>query len=324
MMLRLEGITKFYGQFCALNGLSMEVEDGALYGFVGPNGAGKSTAMRIMCGILAPTSGKVSIDGKELRSGDQKQGRLIGYVPDSFGIYNDLKVYEYMDFFASCYGMTGLTARKRIEELLEFVGLSERSDFFVEALSRGMKQKLSLARALIHDPSILILDEPNSGLDPRSRYEFKSILSRLSDEGKTMVISSHMLNDISELCTDIGIIDHGSMVMSGRLSEVMKIVTSENPIVIGVETGLSRAIRSLKEREMVRSMSIKGNDILINFGGDRRAEAELLRELIEEGIGIRSFSRHKGSLESIFMQLTGHGEEKLVNAYENGRDEDQL
>ena len=320
-MLELSNITKFYGRFCALDDLSICVEDGALFGFVGPNGAGKTTAMKIMCGILAPDSGHVYIDGEELSTvGPMELREKIGYVPDSFGIYNDLKVMEYMEFFASCYGIEGMAARKKAEKLLDFVELSDRSDFFVDALSRGMKQKLSLARALMHDPEILILDEPSSGLDPRTRYVFKHIVSELSESGKTIIISSHILSDISELCTDIGIIDQGSLVISGRLSDVMRDITAENPIVISVDAGLTKAIRLLKAESGVSSMTINGNDIMINFSGGRKEEAELLKKLVSSGLSVRSFSRQKGSLESIFMQLTGPGEEKTVYSYDAGED----
>ncbi len=320
-MLELKDITKFYGKFCALDGLSLRVEEGALYGFVGPNGAGKTTAIRIMCGILSPDSGSVLLDGAEIRGGDADIRSRIGYVPDSFGVYDELKVSEYMEFFASCYGIDGMESRKRTEKLLDFVGLSDRADFFVDALSRGMKQRLSLARALMHDPDLLILDEPSSGLDPRTRYEFKNILSELSEGGKTIIISSHILSDIAELCTDIGIIDQGSMVMSGRLQEVLRMVTAENPIIIGMESGLSNAVKFLKAEPAVTSMAIKGSEIMINFSGDRRAETELLKRMIGSGLGVRSFSRERSSLESIFMQLTGHGEEKTVDRFDAGEEE---
>ncbi len=320
-MIKLKHITKFYGKLCALSDLSLSIDDGALYGFVGPNGAGKTTAMKIMCGLLQPDSGSLEIDGREIDFGDRSLGSLIGYVPDSFGVYNNLKVSEYMEFFASCYGIDGMSARKRCHRLLEFVDLQDREDFFVEALSRGMKQRLSLARALIHDPGLLILDEPSSGLDPRTRYEFKQLLSELSERGKTIVISSHILSEVSEYCTDVGIIDQGSMVMSGRLSDVMRMVTAENPIIINVEKGLSKAIGLLKKDPSVRSMAINGSEIMINFGGGPHGEAELLRRLIEEGISVRGFAREKGSLESIFMQLTGHGGEKTVYAYDPGEEQ---
>lgn len=315
-MLRMQHVKKFYGRLLALDNLNLEIEDGALYGFVGPNGAGKTTAIKIMTGILYPDEGTVLIDGMEAGTDNRRLKRRIGYVPDSFGMYHNLKVSEYMEFFASCYHMNGLRARRRIDQLLKYVELSDRADFYVEALSRGMKQKLSLARALIHDPKILIMDEPTSGLDPRTRYEFKQIVGELSDQGKTIVISSHILSDISELCTDIAIIDQGSIVMEGRLMEVMKMVTAQNPIIITMSSKITQAVQFLKTEKSVRSMAIRGNDIMVNFEGTGKQEAELLKKLVQQGLPVRSFSREKGSLESIFMQLTGHGEERTILSYE--------
>ncbi len=315
-MLKLKDVTKFYGHFCALDGLSISIDSGALYGFIGPNGAGKTTAIRIMTGILYPDEGEVTVNGMHMEESPVRYKSMIGYVPDSFGIYNNIRVKEYLQFFAACCGKDGLEADKLTDRLLEYVELESRRDYYVEALSRGMKQKLALARALINDPPILIMDEPTSGLDPRTRFEFKQILGELSDNGKTILISSHILNDISELCTDIGIIDHGSIVMAGRLPNVMKLVSSENPIIISMAGKITEAIQFLKEDSTVRSLTIKGSDIMINFDGGKKAEAELLRRMVEAGLPVRSFSREKGSLESIFMQLTGHGEEHVISGYD--------
>ena len=319
-MLSMQHVSQFYGRVQALDDLNLEIEDGALYGFVGPNGAGKTTTIKIMTGILFPDEGTVLIDGLETGADNRRLKRLIGYVPDQFGVYHNLTVTEYMQFFAACYQITGLRARKRVEHLLKYVELSDRADYFVESLSRGMKQKLSLARALIHDPKLLILDEPTSGLDPRTRYEYKQILGELSDQGKTIFISSHILSDISELCTDIGIIDQGSIVISGRLMDVMKKVTAQNPIIITLSSRITQAIRFLKTERAVKSMAIRGNDIMVNFDGTAKQEAELLKKLVQQGIPVRSFSREKSSLESIFMQLTDHGEERTVFSYDAGEE----
>ena len=315
-MLKLENISKFYGHFCALDDLSINIDDGALYGFIGPNGAGKTTAIKIMTGIMYPDEGEVTLNGMRMEDEPEQYKSLIGYVPDAFGIYHNIKVREYMQFFAACCGKDGMEADKTADRLLEYVELDNRRDYYVEALSKGMKQKLALARALINDPPMLIMDEPTTGLDPRTRFEFKQILGELSDNGKTILISSHILNDISELCTDIGIIDHGSIVVSGRLPKVMQLVSSENPIIISVSGKITQAIQFLKKDTAVRSLTVKGSDIMINFDGGKRAEAELLKRLIEAEIPVRSFSREKGSLESIFMQLTGHGEEHVIDSYE--------
>ena len=206
-MLKIEQLKKRFGQIVALDGLNMSVEEGTLYGFVGPNGAGKTTTIKILTGLLLPDGGTVTIDGIDVTKEPRKVMEKIGYVPDFFGVYDNLKVEEYMEFFASCYGILGLKARRRCMMLLEQVRLDEKAGFYVEGLSRGMKQRLSLARALIHNPSILIMDEPTAGLDPRTRFEFRQILKELRDQEKTIFISSHILPELAEVCTDIGIVD---------------------------------------------------------------------------------------------------------------------
>ena len=212
-MLKIRNLRKAYGGYHALNGLDMEIADGALYGFVGPNGAGKTTAIRIMTGLLRADSGTVEIDGMDAAADPYGLREKIGYVPDSFGVYDNLKVSEYMEFFAACYGMEGFQARKRSSMLLEQVGLGEKADFFVESLSRGMKQRLGIANAILHDPELLILDEPTNGLDPIGIAEVRDFIKTLSIErGKTILISSHILSEIDLLADDIGILDRGVLL----------------------------------------------------------------------------------------------------------------
>jgi len=316
-MVQLENIRKFYGNLLALDDLSLTIGDGSLYGFVGPNGAGKTTALKIMTGIMPADSGTIRIDGQEVFCGSHALSSGIGYIPDAPGMYRNLKVSEYMEFFAACAGMERIEARKRIQLLLDYVKLLDREDFFVEALSKGMKQRLSLARALLPDPQVLIMDEPTSGLDPRTRYEFKQIVGELSDQGKTIVISSHILSDISELCTDVAIIDQGKIVMSGNLMDVMRVVTSGNPIVIVIEGDAKAAIEFLRNEPRVSSVMVKRSELMINFLGQQSEETELLKRMIDAGLKVRSFSREKGSLESIFMQLTGRGEERVIASSED-------
>lgn len=316
IMLELKNVKKFYGHFCALDGLNINIPEGSLFGFVGPNGAGKTTALKIMAGILFPDAGSIEVSGLSPERDMVEYKRMIGYVPEDFGIYSGMKVSEYMEFFAACSGLEGFEARKRSHDLLEYVELKDRMDFHADALSTGMKQRLSLARALINDPPVLIMDEPTSGLDPRTRYEFKQIVAELADKGKTIVISSHILSDISELCTDIGIIDQGTMILEGRLMDVMKQVTGQNPLVISMYKKTTQAIKYLKGNEKVKSLSIHGNDLVVGFDGGQSEEAGLLKEMIETGLPVRSFSRQKGSLESLFMLLTGHTKEETILVYD--------
>ena len=316
-MLKIQGLHKKYGNYHALDGLDMEIKNGALFGFVGPNGAGKTTTIKIMTGLLKPDQGVVELDGKNMLMDTLELHRRIGYVPDHFGLYDNLKVSEYMEFFAACYHLEGFAARKRAGSLLEQVGLGERKDAFVDGLSRGMQQRLCLARALIHDPELLIMDEPTAGLDPRTHLEFRQMVWELHEQGKTILLSSHNLAELSELCTDIGIIDAGKMVLSGSMDEIMERIYTSKQIIISVQDQMEKALAFLKESPMVRTISICEKDIMVGFIGDERRESELLKQMIEAGIPVRGFMREPGSLESIFMQITDHNKEKVVLSYED-------
>lgn len=311
-MLKIHGLKKKFGNFQALNGLDMEIEEGALYGFVGPNGAGKTTAIRIVTGLLLPDEGTVELAGRDALKYREEVKTEFGYVPDEFGMYDNLKVWEYMEFFASCYGMSGLVARKRCTELLEQVRLDDRADAFVDSLSRGMKQRLCLARALIHDPKFLVLDEPTSGMDPRNRMEFKEVLKELCAEGKTILVSSHILSELSQMCTDIGIIDAGKIVLSGSMWEILQKVNDSNPLLIKVYDRREDAIRLLRQDPAVKTISIREEDIMVQFHGDYEAEAYLLKRLVDGGILVSGFIREQGDLESIFMQITNREKGKVV------------
>ena len=315
-MLKIENLKKAYGKHPALDGLNLTIKTGALFGFVGPNGAGKTTTIKILAGLMRPDSGTVIINGVDAGREYRKLKGLVGYVPDSFGVYDNLKVWEYMEFFASCYHMDGLMARKRYTALLEQVGLEDKLEYYVDGLSRGMKQRLCLARALIHDPALLILDEPTSGLDPRTRFEFKEILGELKGAGKTILISSHVLSELSELCTDIGIIDQGRMVLEGEIGEILSRVNTSNPLIISVYSNRETAMAVLRSHPLVQTITVREKDISVHFSGDAKEEAVLLQQLVENGVLIHGFTREKGSLESVFMQLTDHEEERMVTSYE--------
>lgn len=317
MMLKITGLKKIYGNYHALDGLDMEVRGGALYGFVGPNGAGKTTTIKIMTGLLQPDGGSVEIDGVDaLREPGRTKDR-IGYVPDYFGMYDNLKVSEYMEFFASCYGLDGLRARKRNRALLDQVGLGNKEDFYVDGLSRGMKQRLCLARALIHDPTLLIMDEPTAGLDPRTRVEFRELVRDLKEDGKTVLISSHLLSDLAELCTDIGIIDQGKMILHGSIEEITNRINTSKPVVITVQEGMNLALRLLKEHPQVQTITVREQEIMVGFTGDAMEESRLLAGLVEAGVAVRGFMREPGNLEAVFMQITNHEEERVVLSYED-------
>lgn len=314
-MLKIHQLVKNFGKYPALSEFDMEIRDGALYGFVGPNGAGKTTTIKIICGLLLPDSGTVEVDGiNVVKEPGRVKGR-IGYVPDYFGVYDNLKVSEYMEFFASCYGISGLKARQRCMALLEQVGLEERTDFYVDGLSRGMKQRLCLARALIHDPDFLVMDEPTSGMDPRSRFDFKEIIRELNEQGKTILISSHLLSELSEICTDLGIIEQGRMALGGNMQEILNRVDTSRPLAITVNGQPERAMAILRSHPCVQTISVKDQEIMVGFTGDRQDEAQLLQQLVDAEIPVCGFSRMRGDLETLFMQITDK-DEKVVLIHE--------
>ena len=319
-MLKIQNLRKTFGNYHALDGLDMEIEAGALYGFVGPNGAGKTTTIKIVSGLLLPDKGTVEIDGIDALAYPRQMREKIGYVPDYFGVYDNLKVWEYMEFFASCYGLEGLTARKRSLTLLDQVGLGDKEDFYVDGLSRGMKQRLCLARALLHNPALLVLDEPAAGLDPRTRLEFRETIRELNQQGTTILLSSHLLSDLTELCTDIGIVDAGKMLLTGSVEEIIEKIHTSKPVILSIYKNMETALKLLKEHPMVRSISVKDAEILVQFAGSGRQESGLLTELIQAGVQVRGFMREPGSWEAVFMQLTSHEEERVVLSYDADRE----
>lgn len=233
-MLKTVNLTKRYGAFTALDGLNLEIPTGVLHGFVGPNGAGKTTTMRILATLLPATAGTAYIDDVDIALNPRQVRRIVGYMPDFFGVYDGLKVVEYLDFYGSCYGLGYAERQRMAEQLLELVMLSDKRNAYVDTLSRGMKQRLCLARSLIHDPSLIILDEPASGMDPRARAEMKGILRTLKSLDKTVLISSHILPELSELCDSLSIIDRGRLIFSGNMDELGRHMRGDTPLVVCV------------------------------------------------------------------------------------------
>ncbi len=303
-MLTIKNLTKNYGKFRALNGVSFHIDRGEIFGFIGPNGAGKTTTMRIVCGLLQADSGEVYVDGIDALNEPNSIKRKVGYVPDFFGVYDNLKVMEYMNFFATMYGYKPQEVEETILGLLELVNLSDKVDAFVDGLSRGMKQRLCVARALIHDPDLLVLDEPASGLDPRARFELKEVLKNLGEMGKTIIISSHILPELAEMCTSIGVMEHGNLIMYGKVDEIMAKSRGVTPLHIEVVNNEETAIRILKESPAVEKVSIRDNMLVVDFNGDDLGIAALVKQLVEQGVGICKLFREQGNLESLFLEIT--------------------
>lgn len=304
-MLYINDLTKNYGSFTAVNHLSLHIPEGDLFGFVGPNGAGKTTTIRIVCGLLRASGGSVKIGSIPAAVGSRVMKRMIGYVPDFFGVYDNLKVREYMDMYGSMYGMSFRDIAKLTDDLLELVNLSDKKEVYVDTLSRGMKQRLCVARALLHNPRLLILDEPSSGLDPRARVEMKELLKNLHSMGKTIVISSHILSELSEMCNSIGIMNHGQLITAGRIEDIMRQISGGKRTHIQIISGMETATRILREQVGVRIESVRENEIIVLFNGADEEISALIGHMIQNQVVLAGFYREQGSLESLFMQLTG-------------------
>ncbi len=305
-MLEIKHLYKKYGRFLALNDMNLHVGPGELFGFVGSNGAGKTTTMRICVGLLDATAGEVYIGGQDVLQNRKTMSERIGYVPDFFGVYPSFTALEYLEFFASAYGIYGDEAKNLCLDLLKLVKLSDKANSDVNGLSRGMKQRMCLARALVHNPDLLFLDEPASGLDPKARFELKEILKNLSSMGKTIVISSHILPELAEMCTSVGIIDRGHMVLKGTIDEVHRAAAMSSPLLITVaEDGVEKTFELLQNVSNVHKVTAQGNRLSVVFDGTKEDEIRLLKQMVNEDIPVYSFNRQEGSLESLFMQIVG-------------------
>lgn len=303
-MLKIEHLYKNFGNFCAVDDLSMHISPGEIFGFVGHNGAGKTTTMKITVGLLSPTSGNIYIDGVDAFKDYNKIKRKIGYMPDFFGVYDNLKALEYMEFYASLYGIVGKQARDTCLGLMDLVNLSDKADTYVDSLSRGMKQRLCLARSLVHNPGLLILDEPASGLDPRARFEMKEILKNLGSMGKTVIISSHILPELADMCDTIGIMQHGKLIMHGTVDDIQMRAMHARPLHVRVLDRQEEAVRILKEDPHSRRVSVREDYLVSDYTGNEADSAELLKRLMQADIPVESFFKEKGNLESLFLELT--------------------
>jgi len=303
-VIAVEGLTKAYGSRLALDHVSFEVPEREIFGFVGPNGAGKTTTLRILAALLEPTGGRAFIDGADVTREREKVHTRIGYMPDFFGVYDQLSVGEYLDFYAACYRQPKQRRQKIVDDLLALVGMTERKGQLVDTLSRGLKQRVCLARALVHDPAVLLLDEPASGLDPRARVEMREILKELQRMGKTIVISSHILPELTELCTMVGIIDHGRMRATGSVRDVIARLTSGRRLRITVIAEKDAAIEILEPLPAVKHVQAVNGTIEAEYEGDEVTASEILATLTGAGIRVSSFTPIDGGLEDAFLRAT--------------------
>lgn len=303
-MIVTQQLTKQYGHLQALHELDLNIDKGKVFGFIGPNGAGKSTTMLILATLLAPTSGKAYVAGYDVSKEPKEVRQALGYMPDFFGVYDNLKASEYLDFYAAAYHVPPAKRKSLIADLLELVNLSNKADAYVDTLSRGMKQRLGLARCLVHSPEVLILDEPASGLDPRARIELREILKELRKMGKTILISSHILPELAELCDEIGVIERGRLIACGSVEDVSVRTRGISIMQVKVLDRHEEALMLLEKNAYVRRLDDKASHIRFQFTGAEADKAQLLQQLIAEGIPVVQFSESKENLEDVFMAIT--------------------
>jgi ABC-2 type transport system ATP-binding protein len=299
-------LTKRYGKFTALDSLSLQIEKGTVFGFVGQNGAGKSTTFSILATLLAPSSGTAYINGYNVQTDTKMVRRQIGYMPDFFGVYDQLKAEEYLHFYGASYGIGYEERQKLIPQLLDLVNLTHKRDSYVDVLSRGMKQRLCLARSLIHDPEVLILDEPASGLDPRARVEMREILKELKSMGKTILISSHILPELAEMCDSLGIIDGGKLVAEGSVADIQAKLQGEKMIIVKMTDGIDKGIRFFEDDPFVSKLVLREEEDSLQFiyKGSSEQQTQLLKKAILLDLPISSFTEVETDLEDIFMEIT--------------------
>ena len=305
-MIETVNLRKEYGDVVAVRDLALMVRPGDIFGLIGPNGAGKSTTINMLASILSPTEGKIYLDGLDVEKDRGQVREIVGYMPDFFGMYDELTVREYLEFFAIAYRVTQPVRTSRIADVLDVVGLHDKRDELIGSLSRGMRQRLCLGKTLVHDPKILLLDEPASGMDPKGRVEMRDLLKRLRLRGKTILISSHILTELSDVCNAIGIMERGRMIETGTVDEIRARIRRVMKLTIEVLDGISRAETALQGDERVEDVVAEGSRLSVTVRGDAEYAATILEKLIADGVRVSSFAREEENVEEIYMQICGH------------------
>ena len=303
-MIRLEGFGKDYGSFTAVDRIDLNIDEGETFGFIGPNGAGKSTTIRFLATLLRASRGGGSVAGCDVMGDPVGVRQSIGYMPDHFGVYDGMRVWEFLDFFAVAYRIGRTGRRQVIDNVLELLDLTHKRDDPVNGLSRGMKQRLCLAKTLLHDPPVLILDEPASGLDPRARVELKVLLKELRKMGKTILISSHILSELADCCTSVGIIERGQLLMQGPIDEVYRQIRRNRFVELRFVSGRDAGLAVLRSTPSLRSLDVMPERVTAELETDDEGLATLLEELIAAGVRLRSFHDRDPTLEDVFMTVT--------------------
>lgn len=304
MIIQTINLTKRYGKLVALSGLHLNIEEGECFGYIGPNGAGKTTTIRILATLLQPTWGEAKVCGHTVGYESRIIRPLIGYVPDFFGAYEDMVVQEYLEFFAAAYNIHGDQRKRVVGDVLELTDLAYKRDALVDGLSRGMKQRLSVARVLLHDPRVLFLDEPASGLDPRARIEMRELLKELRRMGKTIIISSHILHELAELCTTVGIIERGELLFHGPLDDIIRRTRSGTLVEVKVGNHQERAMPVLQQLDQVDNVSADDGRLLVSLKEETHDFAFLAKALLNENLPLQEIKEEHVNLETAFMRFT--------------------
>ena len=303
-MIRIKSFRKKYDDFLAVEGLTLEVGKGEIFGFIGPNGAGKTTTIRFLATLLPPTSGSARVAGHDVVREVDAVRRSIGYMPDSFGVYNGMRVWEFLDFFAVAYGVPATHRRRLIDDALVLVDLHPKRDDYVNALSRGMKQRLCLAKTLVHDPPVLILDEPASGLDPRARLEMKELLKELRRMGKTIFISSHILSELADTCNSVGIMERGELLAVGKIDSIYEMMVEHRTVTVRALNETDELERWIGNAGGVAGVTRNDGTVRFDFKGTDAELAALSDEIFHRGHRPVSISEERPSLEAIFLKIT--------------------
>jgi ABC-2 type transport system ATP-binding protein len=303
-MIELIDFTKHYGELIAVDHLNLKIEAGEMFGFIGPNGAGKSTSIRFLATLLKATSGEGIVNGHRVTRDPLNVRRSIGYMPDNFGVYDGMKVWEFLDFFAVAYQLPKARRKQVIGDVLDLLDLAGKRDSFVNSHSRGMKQRLCLAKTLVHDPPVLILDEPTSGLDPRARIEIKALFKELRRMGKTILISSHILTELADCCTSIGIIERGKLLMAGPIEEVYHRIRRNRVVRITFLENMEAGISIIRSQPETRDVQIENHHVTVELAADDKQAAALMERLVAAGVRMSSYAEKEPSLEDVFMMVT--------------------
>jgi len=303
-MIKIKDFTKKYDGVNAVDGLNLEIEEGDIYGFIGPNGAGKTTTLRFLATLLDPTRGDAWICGHSVRAHPDKVKRCMAFMPDHFGVYDGMRVWEYLDFFAVAYGIPSQKRLGIIDDILVLLDLQTKSEDLVNGLSRGMRQRLGVAKTLVHDPPVLLLDEPASGMDPRARMEITELLKELKNMGKTILISSHILSELASCCNKIGIIEKGLLRATGPVADVVSRVRVHLVINVKVLSDVEAARKVLAANPKVSNLTVHEQDFRFSFPGSEEDAADLHASLMKEGVRVLWFHEEKVSLEEVFLRVT--------------------